>query len=51
MYFFILSIIISLYIYFLGIRLLTQSIAPTTNKAPVSRAAICSPCVLEAAGF
>jgi hypothetical protein len=33
---------------FLGVRLLTQSIAPTAKEAPVSKAVIGALCVLQA---
>ena len=35
-------------IHFLGVRLLTQSIAPTTKEAPMSKAVIGAACVLQA---
>ena len=41
----------ALHAYFLGIRLLTQSVAPTTKEEPVSQAVIGPPCVLQADGY
>jgi hypothetical protein len=36
---------------FLGVCLLTQSVAPTTKEVPLSKAVIGPPCVLQADGY